>query len=221
MYSSSLHPPTGSSPRNRLSPLRQYLLIAYGVYEIILTVGAGMITADPDGQLTRLGAAAGLQAIVAYCYYELRRQASRLMLIFFFSRTTQRRMYSPLALHTSVTLPNASFLLSHRMHFFIYLSHLTHASYIFYNIYISHRESLCTPVTRGGGDGGGGGASITSSRHRAAWRCAQNVLLAKGGRVGAQATLSKGGLKGLSQEDLRRQVHPDLSHTCPHHELHP
>ena len=74
-----------------------------------MTVGAGMITADPDGQLTRLGAAAGLQAIVAYCYYELRRQASRLMLIVSLSRTTQIRMDFPLAVHTSVTLPNASF----------------------------------------------------------------------------------------------------------------
>lgn len=50
-------------------------LIAYGVYEIILTLAASTATADPEGNLARLGAAAGVQAIVAYCYFELKRQS--------------------------------------------------------------------------------------------------------------------------------------------------
>ena len=50
-------------------------LIAYGVYEIILTLAASTATSDPDGNLMRLGAAAGLQAVVGYCFFELRRQS--------------------------------------------------------------------------------------------------------------------------------------------------
>lgn len=50
-------------------------LIAYGVYEIILTLAASTATSDPDGNLMRLGAAAGLQAVVGYCFVELRRQS--------------------------------------------------------------------------------------------------------------------------------------------------
>ena len=50
-------------------------LIAYGAYEIILTLAAWTATSDPDGNLMRLGAAAGVQAVVGYCFVELRRQS--------------------------------------------------------------------------------------------------------------------------------------------------
>ena len=50
-------------------------LIAYGAYEIILTLAAWTATSDPDGNLMRLGAAAGLQVFVGYCFVELRRQS--------------------------------------------------------------------------------------------------------------------------------------------------
>lgn len=50
-------------------------LIAYGVYEIILTLAAATATSDPDGTVGRLAAAAGVQAIVYYCYVELKRQS--------------------------------------------------------------------------------------------------------------------------------------------------
>ena len=54
---------------------QETLAIAYGVYEIILTLAASTLTSDPDGTLGRLGAAAGLQAVVYFCYVELRRQS--------------------------------------------------------------------------------------------------------------------------------------------------
>ena len=50
---------------------RRALAIAYGVYEIVLTLGAGIVTTDPDGTPMRLAAAAAVQALVAFCYYEL------------------------------------------------------------------------------------------------------------------------------------------------------
>ena len=50
-------------------------LIAYGAYEIILTLAAWTATSDPDGNLMRLGAAAGVQVVVGYCFVELRRQS--------------------------------------------------------------------------------------------------------------------------------------------------
>ena len=58
--------------------LQEVLAIAYGAYEIILTLAASTITSDPDGTLGRLGAAAGLQAVVFFCYVELRRQSLEL-----------------------------------------------------------------------------------------------------------------------------------------------
>ena len=54
---------------------QQALVAAYGAYEIILTLAASTATSDPDGNLMRLGAAAGLQLIVGFCYYELRKQS--------------------------------------------------------------------------------------------------------------------------------------------------
>ena len=54
---------------------QQGLLAAYGVYEIVCTLAASTVSADPEGAPLRLSAAAGLQAIVAYCYFELRRQS--------------------------------------------------------------------------------------------------------------------------------------------------
>lgn len=51
------------------------LAAAYGVYEILLTVASGAVTNDPEGTTVRLAAAAGLQAVVFYCYVELRRQS--------------------------------------------------------------------------------------------------------------------------------------------------
>lgn len=54
---------------------QETLAIAYGVYEIILTLAASTLTSDPEGTLGRLGAAAGLQAVVYFCYVELRRQS--------------------------------------------------------------------------------------------------------------------------------------------------
>jgi len=50
-------------------------LVAYGVYEIVLTLASWPATTDPDGNLMRLGAAVGVQLLVGYCYVELRRQS--------------------------------------------------------------------------------------------------------------------------------------------------
>lgn len=52
---------------------RQSGIVAYGVYEIVLTLAAALVNAD--GLASRLGAAVGVQVVVAYCYYELRRQS--------------------------------------------------------------------------------------------------------------------------------------------------
>ena len=54
---------------------QQAAVAAYGVYEIILTLAAQLATTDPDGLATRLGAAAGVQLVVGFCYFELRRQS--------------------------------------------------------------------------------------------------------------------------------------------------
>ncbi|GMH57984.1 hypothetical protein TrST_g7726 [Triparma strigata] len=55
--------------------MQQAGLILYGAYEIALTVAAWSITNDPDRNLSRLGAAAGVQLAVAFCFVELRRQS--------------------------------------------------------------------------------------------------------------------------------------------------
>ena len=54
---------------------QQAAVVAYGVYEIILTLAAQGATAEPEGLPARLGAAVGVQLVVAYCYVELRRQS--------------------------------------------------------------------------------------------------------------------------------------------------
>jgi len=54
---------------------RKALAAAYGVYEILLTVASSAVTNDPEGTAMRLAAAAGLQAVVFYCYVELRQQS--------------------------------------------------------------------------------------------------------------------------------------------------
>lgn len=54
---------------------RQVLAIAYGAYEIVLTLATGAVTSDPGNLPLRLGAAAGLQAVVYYCYVQLRQKS--------------------------------------------------------------------------------------------------------------------------------------------------
>jgi hypothetical protein len=54
---------------------RQALAIAYGAYEILLTLATGAVTSDPSNLPVRLGAAAGLQAVVYYCYVQLRQKS--------------------------------------------------------------------------------------------------------------------------------------------------
>jgi len=53
---------------------RKALAIAYGAYEIVLTLATGAVTSDPANLPLRLGAAVGLQAVVYYCYVQLRQQ---------------------------------------------------------------------------------------------------------------------------------------------------
>lgn len=52
-------------------------VLAYGAYEIALTLAASAAVADGDVQAAaaQLGAAAGVQAVVAFCFWELRRQS--------------------------------------------------------------------------------------------------------------------------------------------------
>ena len=64
-----------AQPLGKERKTRTALAAAYGAYEIVLTIASGAATSDPDGVALRLAAAAGLQAVVIFCYFELRRQS--------------------------------------------------------------------------------------------------------------------------------------------------
>ena len=71
----------GGSTGMRVVPLastrtaQQAGLVAYGGYEILLTLPSWTATSDPGGNLARLGAAVGVQLVVGYCFVVLRRQS--------------------------------------------------------------------------------------------------------------------------------------------------
>ena len=51
-------------------------VVAYGAYEVVLTLAASAaVPGDAAAAATRLAAALGLQAVVAFCFWELRRQS--------------------------------------------------------------------------------------------------------------------------------------------------